>query len=300
MFKHVTVAFIIMFFNVGIAVPHFSLRKLTSSFWWFWSDDWNDDTLSVTTTTPSPISFPERCGNRIGNRIVGGVDGEDWPWAVSLLTSRGQHFCGGSIITKRHILTAAHCAYKFRKVPALLIGFGGHRLDNHRRESVSKVFIHEDYKHGYRFDADIAILKLDKEIEFDIKASPVCLPKSNQEHKEGGEVHVKGWGRLNETLKKLPNHLQSVSLNMLSSNTCKQVYGRMFDETMLCVGDNVPDKDACQGDSGGPLVLEHQETKRWTQVGVVSFGMGCGRVGFPGVYTKLADYVNWIEEKIHQ
>lgn len=289
MIKQVTLVIILIFLNFTMAA---------SPFWgWLWGVT---TTTTTTTPPPPPVSLPETCGNRMSDRIVGGIDTKDWPWAVSLITSRGKHFCGGSIITKKHILTAAHCAYRFRKKPALLIGLGGHRIDGHRHESVSKVIIHKDYQHGYRFEADIAILKLEKEIDFDLKASPICLPKSSQKHEEGRTVHVKGWGRLNETLTKLPNHLQGVALYMVATNTCKKAYGRMFSETMLCVGGEVADKDACQGDSGGPLVLEDEETNSWIQVGVVSFGMGCGRVGFPGVYTKLTDYVKWIEEKILQ
>jgi len=287
----------IMCLTFGVANSQFSFNSY-SRFLWFWGDDAWSVQSKTPTTTPAPVYLPETCGKRLGNRIVGGTDSQDWPWAVSLLTTRGQHFCGGSIITKKHILTAAHCAYRFRNVPALHIGLGGHLRDSHRRVFVSKIFIHNEYNHGYRFDGDVAILKLEEEIDIDLKASPICLPEMNQKHKEGDSVRVKGWGRLNETNSEIPNHLQEVSLKIKSPNICSQVYGRMFTENMMCVGGTVPDKDACQGDSGGPLVLEDEETKKWIQVGVVSFGMGCGRVGFPGVYTKLVNYVEWIEEQL--
>jgi len=233
-------------------------------------------------------------------RIVGGQEAipHSWPWQVSLRDSYGDHFCGGSIIGKRWIVSAAHCA------PALeegsTIGIAKHFPNDVESyeivRNIETYFINDDYSREIQYDSDIMLIKLTEDIEYDDNSIPVCLPNPQEKSAEGTECYVTGWGTLSSG-GMLATELQQVMVPLLSLETCSQDgwYDRgSLSDNMICAGYEEGGKDSCQGDSGGPLVC-HKDGM-WTLNGIVSWGYGCAGARLPGLYTKTSNFIDWIEQ----
>ncbi|CAL4063231.1 unnamed protein product [Meganyctiphanes norvegica] len=245
-----------------------------------------------------PISMPEICGRGPDARIIGGEVAPAAPWIVSLKLWK-RHTCGGALITARHVLTAAHCVLSWKKVPGLLkIGLGSNILTNQTVIDVSKVAVCQNFTKNKesKLEGDIAILTLSKDVDFNLQVEPICLPESPPDI--AADAVVMGWGRTheNKTNSRDPNVLQAVSIPVLSPTICSLAYDKIFTDNMICAGDVSGGKDSCQGDSGGPLIIRNNTM--YTQIGVVSFGKGCGRPGYPGVYTNIVNYMQWIRDEL--
>ncbi|XP_053674738.1 trypsin 5G1-like [Anopheles nili] len=221
------------------------------------------------------------------NKIVGGfeIDISQAPFQVSLRV-RG-HICGGSIISKRWILTAAHCASPKEGPYEVRVGSSTSKSGG-QLFSIKKVIQHPKYNSG-TFKNDFALLELEIDLEFSENVAPIDLPNQNEPVKEGTMLQVSGWGTTQN-----PNEsntvLRAVNVPAVDQQECNRSYGnrnKIHDE-MLCAGYLEGGKDSCQGDSGGPLV------KGNVLVGVVSWGKGCAEAGYYGVYARVASAKNWI------
>merc|ERR1712136_223854 len=235
--------------------------------------------------------------------IVGGSNAQrgSLPWQVSL-QSWG-HFCGGTIIGKRWILTAAHCFT--RGSNGVKVVAGEHNL-RYSEGSEQKIYVERHFTHpsyGSRSQKnDITLLKLSTDLRFDSYTQPACLPKladENHDYAPGTNVIVSGWGstRANYAARSSPSVLQEVSVPLISDATCKKskYYGSQISYSMFCAGKlGVGGVDSCQGDSGGPVVK--MVNGKWTVLGVVSWGYGCARPDKPGVYTRVARFDKWIQD----
>ncbi|GBO03689.1 Enteropeptidase, partial [Araneus ventricosus] len=130
---------------------------------------------------------------------------------------------------------------------------------------------------------------------------PVCLPTAEEDAGlwHGRQCSVVGWGKLYEIGHTFPDSLQEVRLPVISTEECRKriLFLTMYHITdnMFCAGYERGGRDACLGDSGGPLMCQ-REDGRWILLGVTSNGDGCGRPGRPGVYTKVANYLDWIHK----
>jgi len=238
--------------------------------------------------------------------IVGGSNAVrgSLPWQVSI--QKWYHFCGGTIINKRWILTAAHCFT--RGSYGVKIVAGDHRLGytegSEQEITVTKHFTHPQYNYRSQ-DNDITLLKLSKDLRFDSYTQPACLAKKaneNSDYAPGTNVMVSGWGsdRANYDTRS-PSTLQVVTVPLIADSTCKKskYYGNQISSSMVCAGKlGVGGKDSCQGDSGGPLV--ENVNGKWTVLGVVSWGYGCARPNKPGVYTRVARFEQWIQDTIER
>ena len=123
---------------------------------------------------------------------------------------------------------------------------------------------------------------------------PICLPSPTQDYDNMRAV-VTGWGRL-KYRGPLPAILHKVELRTQSNEECREKYGRRaISENMICAA--APGKDSCQGDSGGPLAVLGQDNS-YSQIGVVSWGDGCAKQGYPGVYTRVTSLLGWIQQTI--
>merc|ERR1712168_661199 len=202
-------------------------------------------------------------------RIVGGDvanDGE-FPFQVSLRLVGAiglTHFCGGSIIDENWVLTAAHCCAG--QIPATITN-------------------------------DACLLKLKESLEWTDFVKPIALPAAGQDTPAGTECTVTGWGTLNEGGFGLPNVLHKVTVPVVSDEDCNESYsgnGYSVADSMICAGLPEGGKDSCQGDSGGPFIAG--ETGSEELIGIVSWGIGCARKGYPGVYTEVSYFVDWIME----
>ncbi|XP_076069232.1 anionic trypsin-like [Oratosquilla oratoria] len=247
----------------------------------------------------------EKCGQPSEfNRIVGGVEiapPNSQPWLVLLILNYADGnstFCGGSIIKKRWILTAAHCfPTGIANVQVLL---GAHDAsatflpEDEPTVPISNVIIHESYNDTF-YDNDIALVKLNQDITFSAKKIPICLAKA-EDFVPGRQVVVSGWGDRVESDTVTHPKPFTTELNLTTTAECTSATNtyNIWTNNMICA--SAPNKDSCQGDSGGPLVVQ-KSTGFWLQLGIVSFGQGCARPNLPGVYTNLPKYEPWIAAK---
>lgn len=229
--------------------------------------------------------------------IVGGeeaIPGE-FPFMVSLRGFFGGHFCGASLIKKNWVLTAAHCV-KGATVWSVALGLHEKKRNSQtERISVKNVIVHPEYS-SRNMDYDFALLELAE----DSIHEPVALNTTEVEisEEEGSEpmmAVVAGWGASYEDDYWPPSALQKVSVPLISQAQCNESYLDTITDRMMCAGYPEGGKDSCQGDSGGPLVMA-DENGQPVLVGVVSWGKGCGRKGYPGVYSKVNSVSTWIEQ----
>jgi hypothetical protein len=253
----------------------------------------------VVATDGSDPSF----STRPDSRIVGGTEAAPgaWPSQVALVFSDTAdnfqaQFCGGTLIARNWVLTAGHCVYDDGFTPAtseieVLVGTqdltsGGTRI------AVKEFRIHPAW---LALDGrnDLALLRLDHPAPVGIPFQPITA----QGVSPGGgtAVTTTGWGTTAFGTPNYATKLRQVTVNVSTAAACQAGYGSFYQQaTMVCAA--APGKDSCQGDSGGPLVENRGGT--WIQVGVVSTGEGCATPGFPGIYTRVAAFSNWIKQQI--
>ncbi|KAM3613535.1 uncharacterized protein V6R79_001070 [Siganus canaliculatus] len=245
------------------------------------------------------------CGTRPYklNRIVGGQNAElgEWPWQVSLHFLTNGHVCGASIISERWLLSASHCfvtSSPANHVAANWQTYSGmqdqYKQDGVLRRPVKRIISHPDYNQ-MTFDYDIALLELSEPLVFSNTIQPICLPASSHVFPAGMACWVTGWGALREGGQKA-QLLQKASVKIINDTVCNVVTEGQVTSRMLCSGFLAGGVDACQGDSGGPLVC-FEESGKWFQAGIVSWGEGCARRNKPGVYTRVRKLRDWIRKE---
>lgn len=247
---------------------------------------------------------------------------------------RGRFLCGGTIINSEHILTAAHCVARGdgTTVPSeqLMVMIGSHNLalanstnnnrlsdnKNHLLIPVQQVIKHASYTNVY-MQNDIALLKLSlmlkldspkltnetnlanhtNDYQFDLQ--PICLPTTQMDRNnfDGWNSTIIGWGHQSEG-GSISKTLREVQIPIISNEQCAKAYDeKRIRNEQICAHYN-GGRDSCQGDSGGPLIIHNQSNGRVYQLGIVSWGRGCARSKYPGVYTRVSKYVHWIIKQI--
>ncbi|XP_039626535.1 transmembrane protease serine 5-like isoform X2 [Polypterus senegalus] len=245
------------------------------------------------------------CGRQSApiNRILGGSPSilGRWPWQASLQWD-GRHICGGSVVSKRWVVTAAHCFVIYDMLKpgdwAIIVGslnWGGSPTGG--RYNVQKIFYHQQFSR-INIDYDIAMLRTTTAISFTDTVRPVCLPSYAQTFSPNSNCWISGWGYTSEGGPQVSRVLRDGQVQLIDSSVCNdiEIYPNEITPRMLCAGYLDGRVDSCQGDSGGPLVCQSKGT--WWLVGIVSWGDGCGRQNRPGVYTNVSDLLDWVYHKL--
>ena len=226
-----------------------------------------------------------------GGRIVGGYNTtiQSVPYQAYILLQKGSDYyqCGGSIISKRHILTASHCLEGMQRA---FVRIGSTKSDSGGTVYPTRRLLKHPKYNSRTKDFDVAMITVNKDMDLDgTNAKTVDLP----ENSGGGAVPanetllVTGWGATSEG-SATTNTLRAVEVMTHSLSRCRQLLGNLT-KRMFCAGPIEGGKDSCQGDSGGPAVKDN------TLIGIVSYGFGCARPNKPGVYTDVAGVRPWIK-----
>ncbi|XP_065072372.1 CUB and peptidase domain-containing protein 2-like [Rhopilema esculentum] len=252
-------------------------------------------------------SGPRKCGtSKYSSRIVGGILAKKgaFPWQAALLwrvgISKNQQFCGGSLIDREWVITAAHCFVNGDDPSYYKIRLGEHNLngddDTEQEFNVSAVMIHGGYDQITN-DNDIALLRLATKATINDHVNTICLPKITDLISAGTRCKITGWGATGEHAS-TSNILMEAEVPIISRSTCshEMVYGDKITANMMCAGFSRGGIDTCQGDSGGPLQCRSKEDRsQWVLNGVTSWGRGCGRKMKYGVYAIVRNYLMWIK-----
>lgn len=258
----------------------------------------------VSTTTNSSSSY-----------IVGGealdISDNKHQWVSTLFShTKNQNYllplCGGTLFGNHHIVTAAHCTVRPDTIIKVLIGCIDIRNCSHANlRGVSHIIRHPLFN-ASTYTADIAVLHLTND------AHMYGLDIAQDTIRDVGDndyVTAFGWGNTEETSIWRPmipfTILRSVDMNVVSNEVCNDAFEdtvgiRPVKPDSLCAGQEEGGKDACQGDSGGPLVSYDTDTHAPHLVGVVSWGIGCARPHYYGVYTRVAYYKDWLMTVLSQ
>lgn len=225
-------------------------------------------------------------------KIVGGVPAliEEVPYQISLrrlfqndTVTTFIHTCGGIIVNVDTVLTAAHCIYGRENVPFQIRAGSDLKSQGGQIVNVTKIFIHPEYQQSGYYN-DIAVMRLETKLQFGSKVQSVQLAPRGYKVPDNAPLLVSGWGTL-QYQGTSPERLQKVYVPAVSNEVCAKSYSNIRPHK-ICAGEE--GVDSCQGDSGGPLV--HKKIV----VGIVSSGNGCAGAGYPGIYTRISEFFDFI------
>ncbi|KAK3851344.1 hypothetical protein Pcinc_041217 [Petrolisthes cinctipes] len=244
-----------------------------------------------------------------GFRVIGGgyTNVNEYPWQMGLVYKH-KFFCGGSLISDRHVLTAAHCVFgSFSKgLGSLRVTLGDHDLSTkddteNVAAKVKSIFWHLHYN-PHATHNDIAILELENPVNYSYGISAVRIPSDLDEQYDLTNATVTGWGRFRVTAKKTSTILKEFTSPIMNTTKCVAAWNKFPGinanlHRHVCM--DVTLGTPCHGDSGGPLVV--CTGAHCTQVGLVSFGFPmCTNVGLPAVFTRITYYKKWMDINLHQ
>ncbi|XP_066982698.1 trypsin-like [Macrobrachium rosenbergii] len=280
-------------------------------FFFFYPNSWYNLKTFLSTGPTSNCSiirgYCPNCGiapiSVDGIKIVNGTLAaeNEYPYQVVISSDIGN--CGGSIIKKKWVLTAAHCLANSdgnkATLSTLKVGYGSSNRQDQISVSVVRYIVHENFNPflaGDQLllgDSDIALIELQSELNFETSAAvkPICLGEES-DIVSGRQAVVSGWGDLFSGAGDLQIHLREVALEVLSTSYCKALSQRPDVSKVVCT--LKMSKSFCQGDSGGPLVVKTC-LGTWVQIGIVSYASGCADKNHPGVYTRVPSFRTWID-----
>ncbi|UJR25865.1 hypothetical protein I4U23_007215 [Adineta vaga] len=226
-----------------------------------------------------------------------------WGWIISIRDSSGMHICGGTIISKSFILTAAHCFIQISEehLPySVFMGIDSLDSTTGHVRLISQVFINPKWNYTSQ-ENDIALLRLNASIPMhDINIAKICLPdlkKSDQVRYPliHSSLIAIGWGMTSWEDFISPMYLRQVSLEAIDSleSKCSNIIKNIH--LQFCAAIKGRGKDTCEGNSGGPIMQFSAINRRWILTGIISYGYRCGLRDYIGVYTRISVYIDWIK-----
>ncbi|XP_050511893.1 serine protease 7-like isoform X2 [Diabrotica virgifera virgifera] len=257
-------------------------------------------------------------------RLFGGVETflKEHPWMVLLgyktRSGRFKWSCGGTLISQRYVLTAAHCVTgEIEHVVGKLtyVKLGSH--DRTKEIScditgacnqktvitgIESLSFHENYNANDKTSGnDIAVIRLNQTVEYSTYIRPICLPEPYEESHTDDPLTTVGWGLTEDgTYSKVK---LKIELPLRTRDYCMDAFKEVklnLSDSQICAGGEY-DRDTCQGDSGGPLLSLTESHKQWYQEGIISIGNAdCGIEGLPGVYTKVSSFLSWIHSHVKE
>ncbi|MFF7382314.1 trypsin-like serine protease [Streptomyces griseoluteus] len=225
--------------------------------------------------------------------IVGGTTTTTtaYPYVMQITDASGGQFCGGTLVSAKKVVTAAHCMVGESTSSVRVVG-GRTYLNgtNGTVSRVSKIWINPDYTDATRGD-DVAVLTLSTSMPY----TPVSYVSSSQTgvYAAGTTARILGWGTTSENGSS-SNQLRTATVPTVSDSSCRSSYGSDFVQSdMVCAGLTSGGVDTCQGDSGGPLIIGG------VLAGITSWGEGCAEAGYPGVYTRLTTFSSLVTAQVN-
>ncbi|KAF6371813.1 HGF activator [Rhinolophus ferrumequinum] len=268
---------------------------------------------NVLLTLPEPApAGRQTCGRRhkkrsfLRPRIIGGSSSlpGSHPWLAAIYI--GNNFCAGSLVHTCWVVSAAHCFSNSppRQSVSVVLGqhFFNHTTDVTQVFGIEKYIPYPLYSVFNPSDHDLVLIRLKKKGDRCAVRSqfvqPICLPEPSSPFPAGHKCQIAGWGHQDENVSGYSSSLREALVPLVADHKCSspEVYGADISPNMLCAGYFDCKTDACQGDSGGPLACEKNGVAYL--YGIISWGDGCGRLNKPGVYTRVANYVDWINDRI--
>nr|XP_012221822.1 PREDICTED: venom serine protease 34-like isoform X1 [Linepithema humile] len=240
-----------------------------------------------------------RCGWKKPTKIVGGMETgvNEYSMMAGLVDpNRREVYCGSSIISQTHVLTAAHCVTD-RNANRVGVLVGDHDVTTDIDTSAARLYvasrfdIHPLYNPA-TLENDIAVVTVNSIINFSEEVGPACLPFQHRfDSFAGNYVDLLGWGTTEFGGMK-SSTLQKVMVSVITYRECHRYYPGLLYSQLCTYGEG---KDACQFDSGGPVLWQNPTTKREVLVGIISYGIACGN-NEPAINTRVGSYVDWILE----
>ncbi|XP_012242206.1 chymotrypsin-2 [Bombus impatiens] len=212
------------------------------------------------------------------------------PYQVSLQVAKIMfHFCGGSILNERYVITAAHCVTALPvELVVVVAGVVDLRMPTSKHQ-IETAYVHENYNATDAYANDIALIKVKKPFVKSSLVSFVPMPSPGEIAKTNAPAIVSGFGTLTYE-GKMTKLLHWVDIEVADQNYCNRMYKNVIHNTQLCAYDNTTVKGHCDGDSGGPLTVNGKLH------GIVSWSKNCANVVYPSVYTRVSSYLNWINK----
>ncbi|KAH8401366.1 hypothetical protein KR009_004948, partial [Drosophila setifemur] len=257
--------------------------------------------LVVCTTSAQNLTDGGKEKDKDG-RIVGGWETHInyFPHQVSLQLGT-RHGCGGAILSPTIILTAAHCVLEYSKPQYYMIRAGSSEwASGGSYVRIRRIIPHPKFHEPTRMNNDIALVQLQTPLVYNQAIQPISLVTKEDRIQPMAQLFVSGWGSMSVSQLQPEKRLRYTVVQRRDQDQCARNYvgGGTVTSTMFCAGTQMGGRDSCQGDSGGPLVTSIDG--RMKIMGIVSWGFGCANAIFPGVYTKVSEYNDWIAQTMEE